>query len=89
MNNVSTTELATAADNPLKVDAVAELSQAAPSATPTVYALLMLLYMELRNKTATTDAEHAVYNDAGTKIAKAVLTDDETTFTANKFGSGA
>lgn len=88
LNDLSTTDLATAADNPLKVDTIPELAQAAPAATPTLYEAIMLLYMELRNVTTTTDAEHGIYNDAGTKVAKSTLTDDGTTFTAAEFVSG-
>ena len=59
--------------------AIAELSVAAPTATPTLRTGLMLLYMALRNKlivqTSGTDALE-VHNDAGTKIASKLLTDD-------------
>lgn len=69
--------------------ALAELSQGIPSATPTLSQAIMLLYMKLRNKTTTTDSELGIYNDAGTKIAKATLSDNGTTFTKEEMISGA
>lgn len=64
--------------------AIAELSVAAPTATPTMRTGLMLLYMALRNKTVVqtsgTDALE-IYNDAGTKIAAKLLTDDGSDYT--------
>jgi len=59
--------------------AIAELGVAAPTATPTLRTGMMLMYMALRNKTIVqtsgTDALE-IYNDAGTKIASKLLTDD-------------
>ena len=59
--------------------AIPELTVAAPAATPTIRTGLMLLYMALRNKlvvqTSGTDALE-LHNDAGTKIASKLLTDD-------------
>ncbi len=59
--------------------AISELGVATPTATPTVKTALMLMYMALRNKlkaqTSGTDALE-LYNDAGTKIASKLLTDD-------------
>ncbi|MDX9787948.1 MAG: hypothetical protein RBT11_14275 [Desulfobacterales bacterium] len=73
----------------ISVDTIAELAQGIPSATPTLAQAVMLPYMKLRNKTTTTDAELSIYNDAGTKIAKAALSDDGTTFTKAELDSGA
>jgi len=60
--------------------AISELSAATPTATPTLCTGLMLLYMALRNKldVATSGATDylELHNDAGTKIASKVLTDD-------------
>lgn len=71
---------------------MAELPQAAPSATPTARAAMMLGYMALRNQldvdTSGTD-ELAIYNDAGTKIAKKLLTDDGATYSEAQAISGA
>jgi len=64
--------------------AISELGVAAPTATPTIRTGLMLLYMALRNKTVVqtsgTDALE-LYNNAGTKIAAKLLTDDGSDYT--------
>ena len=64
--------------------AIAELGVAAPTATPTMRTGLMLMYMALRNKlvvqTSGTDALE-IYNNAGTKIAAKLLTDDGSDYT--------
>jgi len=64
--------------------AISELGVAAPTATPTIRTGLMLLYMALRNKTVVqtsgTDALE-IYNNAGTKIAAKLLTDDGSDYT--------
>jgi len=66
---------------------ISELGVAVPATTPTVRTGLMLLYMALRNKTVTqtsgTDALE-IYNDAGTKITKKLLTDDGSDYTEAK-----
>lgn len=67
---------------------LAELSQAAPSATPSLGAALMLLYMALRNLHTATAATESITNDAGTVICKATLTDDLTTFSKSELVSG-
>jgi hypothetical protein len=70
-------------------DTLAELAQAAPAATPTLAAAMMLLYMALRNGLDTTSTLKSIKNDAGTVITKATLSDDGTTFTKAEFISGA
>lgn len=64
--------------------AIAELGVAAPSATPTTRTALMLMYMALRNKlvvqTSGTDALE-IHNNAGTKIASKLITDDGSDYT--------
>ncbi len=71
---------------------IAELSQGAPTATPTVRTALMLLYMALRNKTSVqtsgTDALE-INNDAGTIIAKKLITDDGSDYVEAEMTSGA
>lgn len=71
--------------------AISELGVGAPTATPTIRTGMMLMYMALRNKTVTqtsgTDALE-VYNDAGTIIAKKLLTDDGSDYTAAEMVSG-
>lgn len=59
---------------------MSELSPGVPSATPTVEAALMLLYMALRNRMDTTATELKFYNDNGSVIARAPLTDDGNLF---------
>lgn len=83
LNDVSTAEVLTQVNAALDT-AIAELGVAAPTATPTLRTGLMLLYMALRNKTVVqtsgTDALE-IYNDAGTKIASKLLTDDGSDYT--------
>jgi hypothetical protein len=71
--------------------AIAELGVGQPSATPTLRTAVMLLYMALRNRLTTqtsgTDALE-IYNDAGTLIAKKLLTDDGADYTEAKMVSG-
>jgi len=59
--------------------AISELSQAQPTATPTLRTGLMLLYMALRNQlnvsTSGSPDVMAIYNNAGTVVAKKQLTD--------------
>lgn len=72
----------------LGTDTLTELSQAAPAATPTIKAALMLLYMIARNKLTTTNTELGIHNNAGTKIIKKVLEDDGVTYEEDKMESG-
>jgi hypothetical protein len=72
--------------------AIAELSQAIPTATPTVRTALMLLYMALRNRldidtTGASDFKE-IYNDAGTVITKKTLTDDGATYSEAEMVAG-
>jgi hypothetical protein len=84
------TSVNTEVSDVIKTDTVVEMSQGAPPASPTIEQILNYLYRMLRNKTETIAAEIAVYNDAGdTKLFKAVLSDDATTFTKAEHGSGA
>jgi hypothetical protein len=73
----------------IATDTISEIAQGAPAATPTLVAAVMELYMTWRNKTTTTKTELGIYNDAGTKVHKATLSDDNTTFTKAELGSGA
>lgn len=70
-------------------DAIPELAQAAPTATPTVKEALMLLYMAMRNDCEATATERRIKNDAGTVIAKGTMADDGTTFNQGELVSGA
>lgn len=71
--------------------AIAELGVAAPTATPTLRTGMMLMYMALRDKfvtqTSGTDALE-IHNDAGTLIAKKLITDDGSDYTEAKMTSG-
>jgi len=70
---------------------IAELGVAAPAATPTLRTGLMLMYMALRNqvKTQTSGVDALeVYNNAGTLIAKKLITDDGADYTEAKMTSG-
>ena len=73
----------------LATDTIAEMAQGVPPATPTFREAIMYLYMRLRNKLTVTTSELAIYNDAGTKIAKKAVTDDGTTYTEAEMISGA
>ena len=72
--------------------AISELSQGIPTATPTLRTAVMLMYMAMRNKlvvqTSGTDAIE-IYNDAGTIIAKKLITDDGADYTEAEAVSGA
>lgn len=74
--------------NSLNDGAISELSQAAPSATPTLRNAVMLMYMALRDRVDTTSTVFEIHNDAGTVIAKATVSDDGTTFTRAELESG-
>jgi len=62
-------------------DVLAELAAAAPAATPTPAAALMLFYMTLRNKLKTITGFQQYHNDAGTVIAKSAVGDVAGVFT--------
>jgi len=68
--------------------AIAELSQATPSATPSVLNALTLLHMIARNQVTVTSTSKQFTNDAGTVVFKKALTDDGTTYTEAEMVSG-
>ena len=72
----------------LTVDTIAELAQATPTATPTIVAALMLLYMAMRDRLTVTSTTKTISNDAGTVIAKKALSDDGTTYIEAEMISG-
>lgn len=91
LNDVSTSEVLTQVNAALDT-AISELGVGVPTATPTLRTALILLYMALRNKidvptTATDTLE--IHNDAGTRIAQKLLTDDGTDYSEAKMTSGA
>jgi hypothetical protein len=67
---------------------IPELTQAAPSATPTIYQAIMALYMAFRNQTLTTSGQISYSNDAGTVLFKCTLADNGTTFTKSECVTG-
>lgn len=74
----------------MKTDTTAEMSQGAPPATPTFEDMVAYIYFKLRNKGLTTATEDAMYADDGTtKIMKATLSDNGTTFEKSEYVSGA
>jgi hypothetical protein len=72
------------------MDAMTELAQAAPSATPTPEDALMAIYHALRDKVVIdkTSGEKRIFNDAGTCIFKKVITETSTTYTEAEAVSG-
>jgi len=74
----------------ITVDTTSEPPQGPPPETPTFEQMFAYMYFKLRNKTETTATEDAMYDNAGTtKIMKAALTDNGTTFTKAEYVSGA
>lgn len=74
----------------MTVDTTSEPPQGPPPATPTFEEMVAYMYFKLRNKSETTSTEDAMYDNAGTtKIMKAALTDNGTTFTKGEYGTGA
>lgn len=71
---------------------IAELSQGVPATNPTMRTAIMLQYMALRNKldvaTSGTDTLE-IHNNAGTRIAQKLLTDDGADYSEAKMTSGA
>ena len=73
----------------LNVDTFALPGQVAPPSTPTLREALLHLYKYLRNKREQTATVIKVYDDAGAVVDhKATISDDTTTATKEKFGSG-
>jgi hypothetical protein len=83
LNNISTSDVLSQVNSALD-SAISELT-GVPSATPSMRAALMLLYMNLRNRTTTTATAATIQNDAGTTIGTAALSDDGTTMTKGEF----
>jgi|GEM_PF-6502207 len=71
------------------VDSISELSQAQPSATPSLWNAIMLLYMRARNYHKTTSSSYEVYDDAGTQVTKKTLSDDGTSYEETKMVAGS
>ena len=69
-------------------EAMTEVSQAAPSATPAMRALLAVLYMNARNAKTVTATSKTYSNDAGTVVYKSALTDNGTTYAEAELVTG-
>lgn len=85
---IGASELAASAVDEIWDEAMAELAQAAPSATPSMRALLALLYMVARNAVTVTSSSKTFSNDAGTVVFKKALSDDGTTYTEGEMATG-
>lgn len=72
----------------LRTDTIAELTQAAPPAAPTMAEAVMLSYMALRNKLDVDASFLEVHNNAGTVITKKALSDDGTTYSEAEMIAG-
>lgn len=68
----------------LATDIQTELSSI-PAATPTLKQAIMLLYMMARNKRTASTSVEQIYNNAGTAIATASVSDSGTVFTKEQF----
>lgn len=86
LNDISGADVLTQVNAALNTS-ISELGVGAPTSTPTLRTGLMLLYMMARNKlvvqTSGTDALE-VYNNAGTMIAKKLLTDASGDYTESE-----
>ena len=85
---IGASELAADAVDEIWDEAMTELAQAAPSATPAMRALLAALYMALRNQVTVTSTTKTFSNDAGTVVFKKALTDDGTTYAEAETATG-
>ncbi len=73
----------------IATDVIAQLTQGAPPATPSLQQAIMYLYQTWRNKVTESATEWKSYDDAGsTEICKRTVSDDGTTFTAGEVITG-
>jgi hypothetical protein len=73
----------------IRTDTSSEPAQGAPDTTPTLETMIKYIYFKMINKTETTASEDAMYNTAGdTKVIKAAISDNGTTFTKAEYVSG-
>ncbi len=87
-NDLSAAEVASEIADSWNVDTIPELGVAVPDATPVREDALMLLYMELRNKTTQTAILKKIFNDAATAIIDQTVADDGTTTTKSEMVGG-
>lgn len=76
--------IATEISDALRSDTIPELT-GVPSSTPTFSEAVMFLLMSLRNKRTTSTTATKVYNNAGSSIATAQVSDNGSQFTKEKF----
>lgn len=68
----------------LNATAIPELS-GIPGPTPTLFTALMLMYMSLRNQHTASGAQESIFNNAGSAITNATLSDSGTVYTKGQF----
>jgi hypothetical protein len=68
----------------LSSDTMTELT-GITGAQPTIHQALMLLYMSLRNEHTATGSQEKIYNNSGSTITTATVSDDGTTYTKGQF----
>ncbi len=74
----------------LSTDTQSIPGQGAPTTTPTLVAAIMYLYKRFRNKYTQTATEGKLFADNDSTVdQKSTVSDDTTTFTKGKFGTGA
>jgi len=80
LENLSAAEANAEVVDALSVDTIADLSNGAPPATPTLEQAIMYLYSALRNKIDVDSGFKEYYNNAGTLIWKKALSDDTSNY---------
>lgn len=88
LNDISAADVNAEVVDALTVDAISELTQAAPSATPSISDAIMGLYMDWRNETITNSSDKKIKNDAGTVIINIPVAEAGGTFTKSKAATG-
>ena len=90
LNNISTEEVNGEVVDALNVDTYSEPGQGAPSSTPTIRLMVHYLYKMFRNQKEQTASGTSLYNDAASVVdQKRTVSDDGTTATVGKIGTGA
>lgn len=84
LGSTAQTQVAAAVQALLNATSIPELT-GVPGATPTIYQALMLMYMSLRNQHTATSNQEKIYNNSGSAITAASLSDDGSIFTKSQF----
>jgi len=82
-NDLSAAEVNAEVVDVVRTDTETELS-AVPAASPSLHAMIQLLYMALRNKVDVTATTKEIHNDAGAVIGTKTLSDDGTTYSESE-----